>query len=80
MLVENHPFRPNMRALKAGARTVLMSVCPVLKSFSGNRHVVLLRERLKRGDIHAQVWRAVAIGDAAVIAAHAYSMEGAIEG
>ena len=32
MLVENHPFSPSMRALKPGARIVLISVWPVLKS------------------------------------------------
>ena len=32
MFVENHPFTPSSRALKAGASTVFMSVWPVLKS------------------------------------------------
>jgi hypothetical protein len=32
MLVENQPETPSMRALKAGARTVFIMVCPVLKS------------------------------------------------
>ena len=30
MLVENQPLRPIMRALKPGARMVLINVCPVL--------------------------------------------------
>src|SRR4051794_41774167 len=32
MLVENHPDRPSMRALRPGATTVFIHVCPVLKS------------------------------------------------
>src|SRR2546430_7443161 len=32
MLVEYHPERPSMRALKAGASTVFIMVWPVLKS------------------------------------------------
>ena len=32
MFVENQPSSPSMRALSIGARTVFMSVCPVLKS------------------------------------------------
>ena len=32
MLVEYHPLRPSRRALNAGARTVFIRVCPVLKS------------------------------------------------
>jgi len=32
MFVENHPETPIMRALNAGASTVFMKVCPVLKS------------------------------------------------
>src|SRR4029077_11030654 len=31
MFVENHPLRPIMRALKPGARLVLIRVCAVLK-------------------------------------------------
>src|SRR2546430_7291424 len=33
MLVENQPASPSIRAFSPGARMVLMSVCPVLKSF-----------------------------------------------
>src|SRR6185312_13808364 len=33
MLVEYHPLTPSILALNAGDRTVLISVCPVLKSF-----------------------------------------------
>ena len=33
IFVENQPSRPSMRALNAGAKTVFISVCPVLKSF-----------------------------------------------
>ena len=32
MFVEYQPATPSMRALNAGASTVLISVCPVLKS------------------------------------------------
>ena len=32
MLVENHPDTPIILALKAGASTVFINVCPVLKS------------------------------------------------
>ena len=32
MLVENHPLTPSRRVLNIGAKTVFISVCPLLKS------------------------------------------------
>src|SRR2546422_6165057 len=50
MLVEYHPDRPSMRALNAGASTLFIIVCPVLKSLPpigrSEEHTSELQSRL----------------------------------
>src|ERR1700746_2818348 len=80
MLVEYQPSRPSMRALKAGARTVLIRVWPVLQ-FLPHTATLCSSDKLCIAGISTVRFGApLAKGTPLVTEAHAYSIEGAIAG
>src|SRR5271170_3779039 len=80
MLVEYHPETPSMRVLKAGARTVLMKVCPVLKSLPQMGAFILRESSLSAGMSTVRLGAPLAKGMPSLSAAQAYIIEGEMPG
>ena len=80
MLVENQPSIPSSRALNPGARMVFINVCPVLKSLPQIGTPCCRASSVIAGTSTVRLGAPLANGTPLVIAAQAYSIEGAIAG
>jgi len=80
MFVEYQPSRPNIRALNAGASTVFIRVCPVLKSFPQIATLWSSANFWIAGISTVKFGAPLANGTPLVTEAHAYSIDGAIAG
>src|SRR5882757_9154594 len=80
MLVENQPLNPSMRALNAGASTVFINVCPVLKSLPQIATLCSSASCCIAGKSTVKFGAPLANGTPLVTEAHAYNIEGAIAG
>src|SRR5262245_4347650 len=80
MLVLYHPETPSIRALNIGESTVLSIVWPVLKSLPPIATPLRLASCSRAGMSQVRFGAPLAKGTPSMIAAQAYSIEGAIEG
>jgi hypothetical protein len=71
MFVEYHPLTPISRAFRPGATIVLMSVCPVFRSFPAKGDPVVAASRVNAGMSPLRFGAAFAYGMPSLIAAYA---------
>lgn len=74
----NQPSSPSMRALSPGAMMVFMSVWPVLKSFPATGTPRCSASCSSAGKSTDRLGAPLAYGTPSMMAAYAYSMEGAM--
>src|ERR1700683_3758065 len=80
ILVEYHPLKPSSRALNAGASTVFIKVCPVLKSLPQIATLCSSANCCMAGTYKHRYGAPLANDPALVTEAHAYNIDGAIAG
>src|SRR5260370_21946519 len=80
ILVEYQPSSPSMRALNAGASTVFIMVWPVLKSLPQIATLCSIARCWMAGMSTVRFGAPLANGTPLVTEAHAYSIDGAIDG